>query len=119
MNPIIRMLAWKTRLLSEEDIQQILIAIANIEKQPFSLTDLSELLPDGLTKDGKKRRSISTLLSTLVNVGYLSKPSERKWMKNAPSLSYYLSTQIVELGNIERSIPVKSAEKRIIDVSKR
>lgn len=119
MNPIIKMIAWKTRLLSEDDIRNILAAVANIEKQPFSLTDLTSLLPDELVKDGKKRRSISTLLTTLVSIGYLSKPSERKWIKNSPSLSYYLSTQIVELGNIERTLPTKKVEKRIIDVSKR
>ncbi|HIQ30027.1 MAG TPA: hypothetical protein EYH45_05625 [Candidatus Caldiarchaeum subterraneum] len=119
MNPIIKMLTWKTRLLGEDDIRNILTAVANIDKQPFSLTDLAELLPDELVKDSKKRRSISTLLSTLVDVGYLSKPSERKWLRNSPSLSYYLSSQIIELGNIERGTPVKKVEKRIIDVSRR
>ena len=119
MNPIIRMLSWKSRLLNEEDIKQILIAIANMDTQAFTLTELTELIPHEIAEDRKKRRSISTLLATLESIGYLSKPSERKWTKNAPSLSYYLSTQIVELGNIERSAASRSVERRIIDVSRR
>jgi hypothetical protein len=99
-NPIIRMLKWKTRILNEDEIIQVLSAIANIHVSPFTLTKLLEVLPEPLVSDGKKRRSISTFLSNLVEIGYLSKPSERKWIKNAASFSRYLSPLLIELNEV-------------------
>ncbi|MEM2024516.1 MAG: hypothetical protein QXG69_06995, partial [Candidatus Caldarchaeum sp.] len=101
VNPVVKMLKWKTRLLAEDEIMQVLAAVANIDKTPFTLTDLTEILPDSLSRDEKKRRSISTFLTNLVEVGYLSKPSERKWTKNAATFSRYLSPLLIELNEIE------------------
>jgi hypothetical protein len=116
-NPIIRMLKWKTRLLSEDEITQVLSAIANIHTSPFTLTKLLEVLPEPLASDGKKRRSISTFLSNLVEIGYLSKPSERKWIKNAASFSRYLSPLLIELNEVEKSPSlVEKKERKIIQV---
>jgi hypothetical protein len=116
-NPIIRMLKWKTRLLNEDEIIQVLSAIANIHVSPFTLTKLLEFLPEPLVSDGKKRRSISTFLSNLVEIGYLSKPSERKWIKNAASFSRYLSPLLIELNEVEKSPSViEKKERKIIQV---
>ncbi len=113
-HPIVIMLSWKTRLLKPEDVEAILAAIANIRVQPFTLTQIAELLPPEITKDKKKRRSVSNLLQALVQIGYLSKPSERKWLKNSPSLSHFLSPLLIELGEVERKVFERPAEERII-----
>ncbi len=115
-NPIIKMLSWKTRLLSDSDIEAILAAIANIKQHPFTLTDITELLPEELVKDRRKRRSISTLLTNLVQIGYLSKPSERKWVKNSASFSHFLSPLIIELGQIEKRPLHREKERKIVDI---
>jgi len=113
-HPIVIMLSWKTRLLKPKDVEAILAAIANIRVQPFTLTQIAELLPPEITKDKKKRRSVSNLLQALVQIGYLSKPSERKWLKNSPSLSHFLSPLLIELGEVERKVFERPAEERII-----
>ncbi len=110
-HPIVTMLSWKTRLLTPEDVEMILAAIANIDVQPFTLTQVAELLPTEITKDRKKRRSVSNLLQALVQIGYLSKPSERKWVKNSPSLSHFLSPLLIELGEVERRVFRRPAEE--------
>jgi len=116
-NPVVKMLRWKTRLLTENEIMQVLSAIANVEKNPFTLTDLAELLDDSLSRDERKRRSISTFLSNLVEVGYLTKPSERKWIKNAATFSRYLSPLLIELNEIEKNPPPKiKQEKKIVQL---
>ncbi|MCL7399460.1 MAG: hypothetical protein LZ170_04440 [Thaumarchaeota archaeon] len=114
IHPIVTMLSWKTRLLKPEDVEAILAAIANIRVQPFTLTHIAELLPPEITKDKKKRRSVSNLLQALVQIGYLSKPSERKWLKNSPSLSHFLSPLLIELGEVERKVFEKPVEERVI-----
>jgi len=117
VNPIIKMLKWKTRLLNEDEVSQVLSAIANIRDSPFTLTRLLEELPEQLVMDIKKRRSISTFLSNLVEIGYLSKPSERKWVKNAASFSRFLSPILIELNEVEKSPPpVEKKERKIIQV---
>ncbi|MCS7136332.1 MAG: hypothetical protein RMJ14_03450 [Nitrososphaerota archaeon] len=113
-HPIVMMLSWKTRLLKPEDVEAILAAIANISVQPFTLTQIAELLPPEITKDKKKRRSVSNLLQALVQIGYLSKPSERKWLKNSPSLSHFLSPLLIELGEVERRVFGRPVEEKII-----
>ncbi|MEM4495307.1 MAG: hypothetical protein QXE96_05880 [Candidatus Caldarchaeum sp.] len=110
-HPIVQMLKWKTRLLSEDEIIHILAAIGGMDHNPFTLTDLTERLPDSISKNEKKRRSVSTFLSNLVEIGYLTKPSERKWLKNASTLSIYLSPLLIELNDMERHSP-QSPEKR-------
>ncbi|BAJ51476.1 hypothetical protein CSUB_C1625 [Candidatus Caldarchaeum subterraneum] len=117
-HPIVQMLKWKTRLLSEEEIIQILSAIGGIDRNPFTLTDLTEKLPDSISKNEKKRRSVSTFLSNLVEIGYLTKPSERKWLKNASTLSIYLSPLLIELNDMERHSTQSSekSERRIIQL---
>ncbi|MEM2514911.1 MAG: hypothetical protein QXI60_09840 [Thermofilaceae archaeon] len=120
VNPVVKMLKWKTRLLAEDEIMQVLAAVANIDKTPFTLTDLTEILPDSLSRDEKKRRSISTFLTNLVEVGYLSKPSERKWTKNAATFSRYLSPLLIELNEIEKNPPAREKqEKKIIQLEGR
>lgn len=114
VNPVVKMLKWKTRLLTEEEIMQVLAAVANIGKTPFTLTDLTDTLADSLSKDEKKRRSISTFLTNLVEIGYLSKPSERKWVKNAASFSRYLSPLLIELNEIEKNPPARERQERKI-----
>ncbi len=98
----------------------VLAAVANVKKTPFTLTDLAENLAGSLVKDEKKRRSISTFLTNLVEIGYLSKPSERKWMKNAATFSRYLSPLLIELNEIEKNPPaLERQEKKIIQIEDR
>jgi len=117
-HPIVKMLSWKSRLLSEADIEAVLAAVANIKQQRFTLTELTELLPPAVVGDRKKRRSISSLLTNLVSIGYLSKPSERKWAKNTNSLSHYLSPLLLELSQIERK-PFTLQEKKLVNITER
>lgn len=120
VHPIIQMLKWKTRLLSHEEIIQVLSAIGTIENNPFTLTELTEKLPESIAKNESKRRSVSTFLSNLVEVGYLTKPSERKWMKNASTLSIYLSPLLIELNDLERhASPGEKKERKIIQIEDR
>ncbi|MDW8083652.1 MAG: hypothetical protein RMI49_00415 [Candidatus Caldarchaeum sp.] len=120
IHPVIQMLKWKTRLLSHEEIIQVLSAIGTIESNPFTLTELTEKLPESISKNESKRRSVSTFLSNLVEVGYLSKPSERKWMKNASTFSVYLSPLLIELNDLERhSTPSEKKERKIIQLEDR
>lgn len=113
-HPVVLMLSWKTRLLGPEDIEMILAAIANIRVQPFTLTQIAEFLPPEITADKKKRRSVSNLLQALVQIGYLSKPSERKWVKNSQSLSHFLSPLLIELGEVEKRVAGQPREERVI-----
>jgi len=114
-NPVVKMLKWKTRLLTEDEIVQVLAAIATMSKTTFSLTDLTERLHESVSRNERKRRSVSTFLSNLVEIGYLSKPSERKWVKNSATFSRYLSPLLIELNEIEKNPPVQvKQEKKII-----
>lgn len=115
VNPVVKMLKWKTRLLTEDEIVQVLAAIATMSKTTFSLTDLTERLHESVSRNERKRRSVSTFLSNLVEIGYLSKPSERKWVKNSATFSRYLSPLLIELNEIEKNPPVaEKQEKKII-----
>lgn len=52
-----------------------------------------------------------------MEIGYLSKPSERKWIKNAASFSRYLSPLLIELNEVEKSSSViEKKERKIIQV---
>ncbi|MEM0329660.1 MAG: hypothetical protein QXU12_04550 [Nitrososphaerota archaeon] len=104
-NPIIMMLAWRAKKLKVEDVEKILAAVASMSEEPFTLTDVIERLPDEVKADRNRRRRVGNLLQALVSVGYLSKPSERKWMKNAPTLSHFLSQHLLELSSIEMLSP--------------
>ena len=114
INPIIRMLGWRVRRLSLDEIQEVLAALASIEDRVFTLTDLIEMLPREIREDRRKRRSVGNLLQHLVDLGYLSKPSERKWMKNYPTLSHYLSQQLLDLSSLERTPPRPAHEEEKI-----
>jgi len=114
VNPIIRMLGWRVRRLSLDEIKEVLAALASIEDQVFTLTDLIEMLPSEIREDRKKRRSVGNLLQSLVKLGYLSKPSERKWMKNYPTLSHYLTQKLLDLSSLERMPPRPAYEKEKI-----
>jgi len=114
INPIIKMLAWRVRKLRMEDVQRVLAAIASIENQPFTLTDVINLLPDEIKVNRNRRRRIGNLLQGLVALGYLSKPSERKWVKNAPTFSHFLSQHLLELSSIEKIPPRPPTSGKII-----
>jgi len=105
MNPIVVMLSWRAKKLRAEDVERILSAVASISEGPFTLTDVIERLPDDVKIDRNKRRRVGNLLQALVSIGYLSKPSERKWVKNAPTLSHFLSQHLLELSSIEMLSP--------------
>uniref|UniRef100_A0A7C5Y9M0 Uncharacterized protein n=1 Tax=Caldiarchaeum subterraneum TaxID=311458 RepID=A0A7C5Y9M0_CALS0 len=120
LNPIVQMLKWKTRLLSHDEIIQILSAIGTIEHNPFTLTELTEKLPESISRNESKRRSVSTFLSNLVELGYLIKPSERKWLKTAATLSVYLSPLLIELNDLEKhSVQSEKKEKKVIQLEDR
>ena len=114
INPIIRMLGWRVRRLSLDEIQEVLAALASIEDRVFTLTDLIEMLPREIGEDRRKRRSVGNLLQHLVELGYLSKPSERKWVKNYPTLSHYLTQQLLDLSSLERTPPRPAYEEEKI-----
>ena len=114
VNPIIRMLGWRVRRLSLDEIKEVLAALASIEDQVFTLTDLIEMLPREIREDRRKRRSVGNLLQSLVKLGYLSKPSERKWMKNYPTLSHYLTQKLLDLSSLERMPPRPAYEEEKI-----
>ena len=119
VNPIIRMLGWRVRRLSLKEVQEVLAALASIEDHVFTLTDLIEMLPQEIRKDRRKRRSVGNLLQHLVELGYLSKPSERKWVKNYPTLSHYLTQQLLDLSSLERTPPRPAYEEEEKIVSHR
>ena len=113
-NPIIKMLGWRVRRLTLDEIQKVLAALASIEDQVFTLTDLIDMLPREIKQDRKKRRSVGNLLQYLVKLGYLSKPSERKWTKNYPTFSHYLTQQLLDLSSLERTPPRPAHEEEKI-----
>ncbi len=112
-NPIVRMLAWKARKLDERDVELILAAVASVDGV-FTLTDVIERLPDEVKVDRNKRRRVGNLLQALVSLGYLSKPSERKWVKNAPTLSHYLTQHLLDLSSIEKIPPRPPTRGKVI-----
>lgn len=112
-NPIVRMLAWKARKLDERDVELILAAVASVDGV-FTLTDVIERLPDEIKVDRNKRRRVGNLLQALVSLGYLSKPSERKWVKNAPTLSHYLTQHLLDLSSIEKIPPRPPTRGKVI-----
>ena len=113
-NPIIKMLGWRVRRLTLDEVQKVLAALASIEDETFTLTDLIDMLPQEIKQDRNKRRSVGNLLQYLVKLGYLSKPSERKWIKNYPTLSHYLTQQLLDLSSLERTPPHSAHEEEKI-----
>jgi len=114
-NPIIKMLSWKVRKLTIDEVIQVLGSLSTIQNRVFTLTDVVNLLPGNISESRQKRRSVGTLLQNLVDLGYLSKPSERKWVKNAPTFSHYLNQFILELSSLEKSFqPQNQYEKEKI-----
>jgi len=114
LNPIIKLLAKNRRYLKQEHIAGILTAINKIGDSPFKLSDLDTYIPNELRANSKARRSISSLLDELAEIGYLSKPSERKYQKRFNSLSHMLSGSLFELAEIEkRPLPPARPEKII------
>jgi len=100
-NPVVRMLKWRTKLLTEDEVAQVLSAIANVRQNPFTLTELISLLDEPLSNNPSMRRAVSYLLSCLEEIGYLTKPSQRKWVKNASTLSRYLHQRLTEFSEAE------------------
>ncbi|MCD6235627.1 MAG: hypothetical protein J7J94_01345 [Thaumarchaeota archaeon] len=114
INPIVRLLAWRIRKLDEKDVEMVLAAVASIEDEVFTLTDVIKRLPDEIKVDRNRRRRVGNLLQSLAAIGYLSKPSERKWVKNAPTLSHYLSQYLLDLSSIEKIPPRPPGPGKII-----
>ena len=114
-NPLIIMLGWRVRKLSLSEVAQVLSAVAQMGEGAFTLTDLFSFLPPDMGKSRKKRRSVGNLLQNLANIGYLSKPSERKWVKRAPSLSHYLSQAILDLASLEKKVSGKPRRTRVME----
>ncbi|RLG04496.1 MAG: hypothetical protein DRN61_02970 [Thaumarchaeota archaeon] len=114
LNPIVKMLAWRIRKLEPQDVEKVLAAVASMKEGAFTLTEVIERLPDEIKVDRNRRRRVGNLLQALVSLGYLSKPSERKWVKNAPTLSHFLSQHLLELASIERIPPRPPAQEKII-----
>jgi hypothetical protein len=117
-NPIIKMLSWKVRKLTIDEVVQVLGSLSTIENRVFTLTDVVNLLPRDISESRQKRRSVGTLLQNLADLGYLSKPSERKWVKNAPTFSHYLNQFILELSSLEKSFQPQrqSGKEKIVKV---
>ena len=114
-NPIVRMLGWRVRKLSLKEVAMVLAALASMGDGVFTLTDLIEALPPEFGRSRKKRRSVGTLLQNLANLGYLSKPSERKWVKNTPTLSHFLSQSVLELSSLEKEMkPHQPPSEKIV-----
>lgn len=112
-----KMLTWKTRLLNVHDVETVLASLANLSNNPFTLTELSQLLPPAISGDKNKRRSVSTLLSNLHEIGYLYRPSSRKWAKRAATLSHFLSPLLIELNQLEKtSLKQQPRERRVLDL---
>lgn len=116
-HPIIEMLSWRTRLLKKEEIVMVLAALAKMDKKMFTLTDLINMLPKHL-HERNKRRSLSSMLSNLAKIGYLSKPSERKWIKNTLSLSHFLSPTLIELSDMEKKLGSLLTDEKVIKLNK-
>ncbi|MEM2017428.1 MAG: hypothetical protein QW718_07865 [Nitrososphaerota archaeon] len=111
-NPVLKMLYWRVRKLGIEEVIQVLGAVASIEDRVFTLTDVVNLLSKDIIESRQKRRSIGTLLQNLAELGYLSKPSERKWVKNAPTFSHYLNQFILELSSLEKSFHIQHQHEK-------
>ena len=109
-NPVVKMLAWRVRKLSLKEVAMVLAAVASMGDGAFTLTDVIKVLPREFESSRKKRRSVGTLLQNLANLGYLSKPSERKWVKNYRSFSHFLTQHVLELSLIEKSLPASKGE---------
>lgn len=115
-HPIIQMLSWRTRTLTPSQLEMVLMVLAVMGMQPFTLTQIVEMLPPEISSDKKKRRSVSNLLQALASIGYLSKPSERKWVKNSATLSHFLSSLLIELSEIEKRELPRYKDERVIKV---
>lgn len=115
-NPIVKMLSWRARKLKPAEIVQILAAVASINDSVFTLTDVIELLPDEIASSRKMRRCVGNLLQNLSELGYLSKPSERKWSKNSPSFSHFLNDFILELSSLEKTSRPRREREKIVNL---
>lgn len=93
---------------------EILAAINAVGDSPFKLSDLDPLIPQELRSNSRARRSISSLLEELSKIGYLSKPSERKYQKRFASLSHMLSGSLFELSEMEKKPLPKLKPEKII-----
>lgn len=114
-NPILVLLSRGRRYLKEEHIATVITAVSNMETDPFMLKDLDIYLPEEIRNKKGFRRSVAGLLETLVEIGYLSKPTQRRYLKLYPTLSQYLSTSLFELAELERrKEPKISKEEKII-----
>lgn len=118
VNPILLLLSRGRRYLKDEHIAAVITAVANMESMPFMLKDLDAYLPEEIRNKKGFRRSIASLLETMVEIGYLSKPSQRKYLKLHPTLSQHLSASLFELAELERrKEPKTSKEEKIIRLS--
>jgi len=118
-NPVVRMLAWKSKLLGIHEVEMILAAVASVESEEFMLRDILSRLPSEVSSDPKKSRSISAMLNVLSEIGYLQRRSERKWRRVSSSLSHYLSPLLIELSEVERKpLLGEKKEDRVVKISR-
>jgi len=118
-NPVVRMLAWKSKLLGIHEVEMILAAVASVESEEFMLRDILSRLPSEIGSDPKKSRSISAMLNVLSEIGYLHRRSERKWRRVSSSLSHYLSPLLIELSEVERKpLLGEKKEDRVVKISR-
>ncbi len=118
-NPVVRMLAWKSKLLGIHEVEMILAAVASVESEEFMLRDILSRLPSEIGSDTKKARSISAMLNVLSEIGYLQRRSERKWRRVSSSLSHYLSPLLIELSEVERKpLLGEKKEDRVVKISR-
>jgi hypothetical protein len=114
LNAIISLLSKNRRYLEPQQVGTVLSAINSMGDAPFKLSDLDPLLPDEIRANKRARRSITSLLNLLANIGYLSRPSQRTYQKRFNSLSQMLSASLFELAEIEKGTAKPVRSERII-----
>jgi len=119
VNPIVRMLTWKSKLLDIREVEMVLASVASLESGEFMLRNILSHLPPETASDARKARSISSMLNVLAEIGYLQRQSERKWRRVSSSLSHYLSPLLIELSEVERKPLIgEKKEDRVVKISR-
>ncbi|MCS6788268.1 MAG: hypothetical protein NZ733_03140 [Aigarchaeota archaeon] len=118
-NAVVALLAKSRRYLTDEDVIEVLHVLAHLKREPFSLRDLRRMLPESVASRPRVARSVTNLLNTLINIGYLEKYSERKYRKLYDNLSIFLLSQVMELSAIENAPLARKAEESVLKQLKR
>ncbi|MEN3048173.1 MAG: hypothetical protein ABDH63_05275 [Candidatus Caldarchaeales archaeon] len=113
-NAVVALLAKSRRYLTDDDVIEVLHVLAHLKKEPFSLRDLRSMLPESVTSRPHVARSVTNLLNTLINIGYLERYSERRYRKLYDNLSLFLIGQVMELSAIENAPLARKAEESVL-----